>query len=90
MFKKEKNDKPPNVAVANGGQIPDTLKFKDTHREVKAQNINAEQDLDDLMCTANSPVSSFGYVHDYTAGSQKSFQGHIFCSLLISCMLGMP
>ena len=38
--------------------------------------INAERDLNDLICAAISPVRPFGYVHAYTARSQKSIKGH--------------
>jgi hypothetical protein len=40
------------------------------------QSVDVECDLGDLMCDAISPASLFGYIHDYTAGSQKSIKGH--------------
>ncbi len=46
--------------------------------EFHTREINAERDLDDLISAAISPVRPFGYVHAYTAGSQKSIKGKFF------------
>jgi hypothetical protein len=71
--------KPPKFAIANGfaiGHIPETIAISSKNGEHHVRRINAEKDLDDLICAAISPVRPFGYVHAYTAGRQKSIKGH--------------
>jgi hypothetical protein len=72
-------DKPPKFAIANGfaiGHIPEVINFHDKNGNIKNRSINAEIELDDLLCASISPVRPFGYVHAYTGGSQKSLKGH--------------
>ena len=82
--KKGDSAKPPKFSIANGfaiGHIPDTLYFCDRQGNRKTRCIDSERDLDDLVCAAISPVRPFGYVHAYSAGSQKSIQGHSLFSV---------
>ena len=74
IFKKRNQDNPPKYAIANGfviGHLPEILSFKDKNGEVHIRNINVERDLNDVVCSAISPVRPFGYIHAYTAESQK-------------------
>ena len=69
----------PKYAIANGfaiGHIPLMISFVGKNGELHTREINAERDLSDLICAAISPVRPYGYVHAYTAGSQKSIKGH--------------
>jgi hypothetical protein len=75
--KKYDGAKPSKCSIANGfaiGHIPEILYFCDSQGNRKARCIDSEHDLDDLICVAISPVRPFGYVHAYSAGSQKSIQ----------------
>jgi hypothetical protein len=68
----------PKYSIANGfaiGFIPDVIKFKDKNEQDKERRIDHENDLDDLICSAISPVRPFGYVHAYTGGCQKQIKG---------------
>ena len=80
VTKKEINEyNPPRYAIANGfaiGHIPLMISFVGKNGELHTREIDAERDLSDLICAAISPVRPFGYVHAYTAGSQKSIKGH--------------
>jgi hypothetical protein len=67
------------IVIANGfaiGHIPETIAISGKNGERHIRRINAEKDLDDLICATISPVRPFGYVHAYTAGRQKSIKGH--------------
>lgn len=60
--KKRYQDNPPKYALTNGfviGHLPEILSFKDKNGEVKKRNINLEWDLDDIICSAISPVQPF-------------------------------
>ncbi len=80
VTKKESTEyDPPRHAIANGfaiGHIPLMTSFVGKNGEIRTREINAERDLDNLICAAISPVRPFGYVHANTAGSQKSIKGH--------------
>ncbi len=80
VTKKESNEyNPSRYAIANGfalGHIPLVISFVRKHDKFNTREINAERDLSDLVCVAISPVRPFGYVHAYTAGSQKSIKVH--------------
>ena len=56
--------------------------------ELHTREINAERDLNDLICAAISPVRPFGYVHAYTAGSQKSIKGHFSLFIIDQSHIG--
>jgi hypothetical protein len=65
---------PPKYAIANGsafGHIPQTKSFTGRNGKHHVRQIDAEMDLDDLICVAISPLIPFGYVHTYTAQSQN-------------------
>ncbi len=80
VTKKESTEyNPPKYAIANGfaiGHISLMISFVRKNGELRTREINAERDLSDLICAAISPVRPFGYVHAYTAGSQKSIKDH--------------
>lgn len=83
IIKKDERAKPPKFSITNGfaiGHIPDTLYFCDRLGNRKTRCIKVEHDLDDVISAAISPVRPFGYVHAYSAGSQKSIQGHFSLS----------
>ena len=68
----------PKYSIANGfaiGCIPNVIKFKNNEGQIQGRQIDHENDLDDLVCAAISPVRPFGYVHAYTGGCQKQIKG---------------
>jgi hypothetical protein len=68
----------PKYSIANGfaiGCIPNVIKFKNKEQQIQERQIDHENDLDDLVCAAISPVRPFGYVHAYTGGCQKQIKG---------------
>jgi hypothetical protein len=48
------------------------LTYRDSNGDVHTREIDAENDLDDKLSAAISPVRPFGFVHAFTGGSQKS------------------
>jgi hypothetical protein len=76
---KEEGRNPPKFSIANGFtfcHIPNILRIKLKSGEVKERRICVEKDIDDIFCSAISPVWPFGYVHAYSGGKQKSIKGH--------------
>ena len=79
---REEKQNPPKFAIANGfviGHIPRTdLTYHDSEGQPHSLRLpfDPERDLDDLICSAISPVRPYGYVHAYQGGSQKSITGH--------------
>ena len=76
---KSESDNPPKFAIANGfaiGHIPRLISFLSKDGEHKERVIIPEQDLNDVLCSAISPVRPFGYVHAWCGGKEKSLEGH--------------
>jgi hypothetical protein len=68
----------PKYSIANGfaiGCIPNVIKFKNKEGRIQERQIDHENDLEDLVCAAISPVRPFGYVHAYTGGCRKQIKG---------------
>ena len=77
--KKKEVKSPPKKAIANGfaiGHVPNILTIVDESGVEHTMTINPEEDLSDLLCSAISPVRSFGYIQAWSGGSQKSITGH--------------
>jgi hypothetical protein len=80
----EEKENPPKLAIANGfviGHIPRTLRYFKTEvpynpNHMYEFDINPEEHLDDLTCTAISPVRPFGHVVAWQGGAKKSLTGH--------------
>jgi hypothetical protein len=76
---REENASPPKYVIANGfviGSIPDELKYVDKDGVPQSCKFREEEDLDDIICAAISPVRPFGYVQGWSGGKQKSLAGH--------------
>jgi hypothetical protein len=61
--KKKEVKSPPKKAIANGfaiGHVPEKLTIVDESGVEHTMTINPEGDLCDLLCSASSPVRSFG------------------------------
>jgi hypothetical protein len=78
----EEKDNPPKLAIANGfviGHIPKTLRYFKNEIDPSYMyefDIDPEKHLDDITCTAISPVRPWGHVIAWQGGAKKSLTGH--------------
>ena len=76
-MKNKKN--PPKYSIANGfviGSFPEKITITDTDGNEQSVDINAEEDVSDVLRALLAPVRPYGYIFAYSGGAHQSLRGH--------------
>ena len=77
--KHEKTTNPPKYSIANGfviGTFPKKIRCTGDDAKVSMRNVDAEEDIPEVLRALIAPVRPHGCIFAYTGGARKSIRGH--------------